>query len=417
MLFTRDLRVHDNPALAAAAAAHDEVVPLFILDDRLLSRASGVRRRFLDEALADLRASLRSLGAPLVVRSGNPVEETMSVAAEIGAESVFAMEDVSAYAQRREDRLRRACDRERIRLSLQPGVTVVPPGDLVPDGSAFYRVFTPYWRRGRESLWRAEEPAPRALFGTRLRGLTPTPISSAGERAGRERVERWLATASVAEPSRLGAYLHFGCLSPLALARRVRETPTGESFLRKLCWRDFFHQLLHARPELATADLRPGRRWRDDAAAFEAWREGQTGYPYVDAAMRQLASEGWIDNRARLVTASFLTKHLGLDWRLGADHFFATLVDGDVAQNVGNWQWVAGTGTDTRPRRFLNPTLQAKRHDPGGGYIRRWVPELASVDGAAVHEPWTVAPSARNGYPDRIVDHMAARERFLTGSE
>jgi deoxyribodipyrimidine photo-lyase len=198
-------------------------------------------------------------------------------------------------------------------------------------------------------------------------------------------------------------------VSPVEVASRTRDQPGGDALLRKLCWRDFFLQLLAANPSLPREDLRPRRdRWRGDEEAFARWREGSTGYPIVDAGMRQLAREGWLSNRARLIVASFLTKTLDEDWRHGAAHFARLLVDADVANNVGNWQWMAGTGVDTRPNRVLNPVRQARRHDPDGAYVRRYVAELADVDAAYVHEPWK-APAAAvpPDYPAPI-DHADA---------
>jgi deoxyribodipyrimidine photo-lyase len=206
--------------------------------------------------------------------------------------------------------------------------------------------------------------------------------------------------------SRLSPYLHFGCVSARELAVRAAAVGAG-SFVRQLSWRDFFAQLLWARPETQRDDLRPrGDRWVDDPELFDAWKAGLTGYPLVDAGMRQLAAEGWMHNRARLVTASFLVKHLGVDWRRGAGHFFDLLIDGDVAQNVGNWQWIAGTGADTRPNRMFNPTAQARRFDADGAYVRHWVSELADV-------PDPLAPKAgASGYPAPIVDHADAVASF-----
>jgi deoxyribodipyrimidine photo-lyase len=207
--------------------------------------------------------------------------------------------------------------------------------------------------------------------------------------------------------SRLSPYLHFGCLSATEVATRAREDgPEPGDFARQLCWRDFYLQLLAANPQTASEDLRPRERaWRTDDDALAVWAEGRTGYPIIDAAMRQLRTEGWLHNRVRLLVGSFLTKTLGIDWRHGARVFFKSLVDGDVANNVGNWQWVAGTGVDTRPNRVFNPIAQGKRLDPHGDYVRRHVPELADLVGASVHEPWRAPRSARAPeYPDRIVD-------------
>jgi deoxyribodipyrimidine photo-lyase len=263
-----------------------------------------------------------------------------------------------------------------------------------------------------------------------LRELTATAPSAAlpagGESAARAALAVWLRRGLARYPerhdqvgadgtSRLSPYLHFGCLSPVEVARRAADRPGGEAFLRQLCWRDFHHQVTAAFPAIAREDYRPrGDTWNDDATALAAWKEGRTGYPLVDAGMRQLRAEGWMHNRARLVTASFLVKDLHLDWRLGAAHFFDLLVDGDIASNAGNWQWVAGTGNDTRPNRVFNPVRQAQRFDPQGDYVRRWVPELQDVPGAGVHEPWLLEAETRRqlDYPERIVDHAAAAAAF-----
>ena len=406
VLFTRDLRLHDQPALAAAVERAERVVPLFVLDDDILAAFGAPNRvTFLLEALDDLDASLRVRGAALVVRRGNVLAETARVAQDAGAEAVFVGEDVSAYAQERERRLRAVLAGARIELEVFPGVTVVPPGDLAPVGRDHFRVFTPFWRRWREHPRREVLPAPERVelpegieAGRRpemrelLRG-TPAPnLPPGGETAGRRRLDAWLdgglaryeelADDLAADAtSRLSPYLHFGCLSAGEVVARALEHEGSESFVRQLCWRDFNHQLLAAQPRLAQDDLRPrSTGWRDDDDGFAAWREGRTGYPLVDAGMRQLLREGFMHNRARLVAGSFLTKHLGIDWRRGADHFFEHLVDGDIANNTANWQWVAGTGTDSRPNRRLSPQRQAERFDPDGVYVRRYVAEYGTPE-------------------------------------
>jgi deoxyribodipyrimidine photo-lyase len=399
VLFTRDLRVHDHPALAAAAEQSERVVPLFVLDDRVLATFGAPNRvRFLAQSLADLDAALRARGSALVVRRGNVVAETVRAALEVGAEVVHASEDVSSYAQERERRLGAALAGVRTKLALHPGVTVVPPDDLAPTAAEHYSVFTPYWRRWLRQPRRAPLPPPHRLTlpdGVD-RGTLPAPVGTGtapdlpvgGEGAGRRRLFTWLDEglpryADLANDlgadatSRLSPYLHFGCVSPAEVAALALERG-GDAFVRQLAWRDFNHQLLRARPELARDDMRRREgQWREDDEALAAWREGGTGVPLVDAAMRQLLREGWMHNRARLVAGSFLTKTLGLDWRRGAAHFYEHLVDGDVANNALNWQWVAGTGTDTRPYRKLSPQRQAERHDPSGTYVRRYVPETA----------------------------------------
>jgi len=433
VLFTRDLRVRDQAALATAAREAERVVPLFVVDEALLRRGCGSPNRlsFLLDCLRDLDRSLRERGGRLVLRRGDPVEEALRVAGECAAAAIHLSDDRSAHARRRRERLEREGERAGVRVRAHPGVTVVEPGALLPSGGGdHYRVFTPYWRAWSRQPLPAGHPAPRRLelppgiragripaLG-RLSGGSPSPdLPRGGEAAARGRLERWLRRglagyedghddlASADGTSHLGADLHFGCLAPASVLSRVDGRPGGEAFARQLCWRDFHHQVLAARPDIEHADYRPrGDRWRRGGRLAEAWREGRTGYPIVDAGMRQLAREGFMHNRARMIVASFLTRALRVDWRVGAAHFARLLVDADVANNVGNWQWVAGTGNDTRPNRVLNPLRQAARFDPAGEYVRRHVPELAGVAGRAVHEPWRLEAEARRGldYPDRI---------------
>jgi len=401
VLFNRDLRVHDHPALARAAREAERVVPLFVLDDRLLASryAAPNRLKFMLESLRDLDSALRDRGAGLVIRRGDVVKEAIAVARETKAEAVFTSADVSAYAQRREAALDRACTEERIAFEPTPGVTIVPPGDLTPNGGDHFKVFTPFWRRWSEAPLRAVETVPGGL--TLPRGLAKGRISKladltdgetspdlpkGGEQEGRRRLTGWNRSGAGRydashddlagdATSRLSPYLHFGCISPREVLERTRDHDHDRSFARQLCWRDFHHQVTAAFPDLPRRDYRPrGRRWREDDEALAAWKDGRTGCPIVDAGMRQLRREGWMHNRARLITASFLTKELSIDWRQGAWHFWDLLVDGDIANNAGNWQWVAGTGNDTRPNRRFNPARQAKRFDPDGEYARRYAP-------------------------------------------
>ena len=417
VLLTRDLRRRDNPALAAAARDLDSVVPLFVFDPRLLAggHASGNRLAFLLESIADLD---NGLGGRLVTRVGDPVEEALRVAAEAEAQVIDLATDVSRYARRREQRLRLAAAAVGVQIRLHPGVAVVEAGALRPAGKDHFAVFTPYHRRWLAARWRSPEPLPARLrlaggISSHPRPARPVTTSPnlllGGETAGQERLERWLVDglpgyASAAndlaadQTSRLSPYLHLGCVSALETARRALAAGGlgAEAFVRQLCWRDFHLQVLAARPDLPNTDYRPrGDHWRQDPAAFDRWREGRTGVPIVDAAMRQLLSEGWMPNRARLIAASYLVKDLYLDWRLGAAHFQEWLIDGDLASNSGNWQWVAGTGNDTRPNRVLNPSRQAQRFDPGGEYVRRHLPELAA-----------------GRQPPALVNHEEAAARF-----
>jgi deoxyribodipyrimidine photolyase len=426
MLFTRDLRIHDNPALDAAARSAEYVVPLFVFEDRLVSGplAAPNRVRFLLEAVDDLRSSLRKRGGDLVIRRGDTVGEVIGLARDAGADGVFCAGDVSGYAAARQRRLTAACRHARLELALCPGVTVVPPAELRPSGGGdHYRVFTPYLRAWERAKRRPVAAAPEKVrlpdglkagdvpdLAARREGTGTFP---GGETAGTKRLGAWQRAGGVDgygagrndlaadETSRLSPYLHFGCLSPLQLA----EAAGPGEFTRQLAWRDFFHQVTAAFPAITTRDYRPGRvRWRDDREAFGAWREGRTGVPMVDAGMRQLQQEGWMHNRARMIVASLLCKQLHIDWRLGARHFMDLLADGDVASNYGNWQWAAGTGNDTRPGRVLSPLRQAARFDAAGDYVRRYVPELAGLDGTAIRRPWTLPESRRDGYPAPIVE-------------
>ena len=425
MIFTRDLRLHDNPALHLACSRARQVLPLFVADPAI--GAPPNRARFLAESLAVLREELRARHADLVIRHGDPAAEVIKLARHFNADAVFIADDVSHYATARRHKLERECARRRIDLTLTPGLTVVPPAGLKPAGSGHYRVFTPYWRAWRAATWRSPCPVPQAVAMPAIgeTGRIPAAPSASpglapgGERAGRHRFAAW-RQRELAGPShddlacdatsRLSAYLRFGCVSPLEVALlisgNILDRPVSEEFARQLAWRDFFYQVAAAFPDIARKNYRPGAAWHQDQGALDAWRAGQTGIPIVDAGLRQLAAEGFMHNRARMITASFLTRNLGIDWRHGYRHFAALLADGDVACNAGNWQWVAGTGNNTRPNRVMNPLRQAQRFDRAGQYVRRYVPELAGLDPAYVHAPWRL-PAARRerlGYPAPMVE-------------
>ncbi|HYQ78363.1 MAG TPA: deoxyribodipyrimidine photo-lyase [Solirubrobacterales bacterium] len=438
VLFNRDLRVTDHPALFAAAQA-ERTVPLFVFDERLLGSrfAAPNRIAFMLEALRDLDESLHKAGGRLFLRRGDPVREAVAVARECGAGAIHVSADWSAYARRREERLKKACEEERIEFAAHPGVTVVPPGAATPAGGDHFKVFTPYHRAWSGLPRRPRHGAPRRLAvpsklaAGRLPALdslveaTPSPNRLAGgEAEGRKLMRAWLRDGLGGyedghddlpgdRTSRLSAHIRWGCVSPLELAEEAGERRGGAAFVRQLCWRDFHHQVLAATPSLPSRDYRPRRdRWSRSKRALEAWQQGRTGYPLVDAAMRQLAEEGFMHNRARMTVASFLCKDLYVDWRAGAWHFWDLLSDGEIANNAGNWQWVAGTGNDTRPNRVLNPVRQAKRFDPDGAYVRRYLPELESVRGKAIFEPWRMEGFDRLDYPPPLVDHDEAAAAF-----
>ncbi|MFE3187999.1 cryptochrome/photolyase family protein [Nocardia sp. NPDC059240] len=432
VLFTRDLRVHDNPALTAACREAETVVPLFVLDSELLVKVGSApnRVRFLGAALGELDAELRARGGRLVIRSGRVIDEVARMSHEVGARSVHIAAEATVYGRERESALRESLSSAGCELHVHAAsITAVDPGAVRPDtGRDHYAVFTPYLRRWLDTPMRRPLPAPEALSVPSVAaGVTPGAIAEragqgspllvvGGETTARKLFEHWLSgpvtryaelkdLPAVDGTSGLSPYLHFGCLSPAELVFRTDTADAGGyAFVRQLAWRDFYHQVLAARGDVATADYKPASHpWRTDTAGVAAWCAGRTGYPMVDAGMRQLLAQGWMPGRARLVAASFLVKTLRVDWRIGARHFERWLVDADVANNRLNWQWMAGTGTDTRSSRVLNPLRQAERFDPDGDYARRWLPELAQLPGAEVHRPWRAGVLAAD-YPPPIVE-------------
>jgi deoxyribodipyrimidine photo-lyase len=456
LLFTRDLRVHDQPALAAAAAA-GRVIPLFVLDDAILasSYAAPNRLRVLEDSLRDLRGSLQALGADLIVRRGATLEVVRELATTFAVDAIHVTADVSRFAKRREAGLAQIAHALDADFVAHPGTMLVDPPRVRATGGGHFKVFTPYWRRWSACTPRALVPVPEALrlpadlaagelpdivaLGAASgsapgaapgSGVCAPELAPGGEQAGRARLAWWLdgpiedyATSrnlmAIDGTSKLSAFLHLGCLSvtEIAASLDVRRA-AHETFLQELCWRDFNHQLLDARGDLAQVDVRTQSDvWRDAPDELATWQAGRTGYPVVDAAMRQLVREGWMHNRARMIVASFLTKHLYIDWRHGARFFMHHLADGDLANNYAQWQWTAGTGTDSRPNRMFNPVIQGQRYDPDGAYVRRYVPELAQVSGRQVHEPKVATlfdvAAEQGGYPPPMVDHREARARFL----
>src|SRR5689334_7534431 len=443
--YRRDLRLADHPALHAALE-DDGVVPVFCFDDRLLRgrHASGPRTQFLLECLRDLDGSLRKRGSGLVIRHGPPERELPRLAREIGASAIHATADAGPFAARRDARV--------AGLVLHPGLGVVDEPPLTQAGTP-YTVFSPFHRAWLATERRAVRAAPRrlpALPSKLRRGRLPSLAalgleqevaepSAGGESAGRRRMARYVSGAvrdyatsqdalDRAGTSRLSPYLHFGCISARELEESLPRGAGPDAFARQLCWRDFFHSVLQHFPANARSEYqeryRGGRlRWSYARGRFERWCEGRTGFPLVDAGMRQLRREGWMHNRARMVVGSFLTKDLGIDWRWGERHFMRLLLDGDEANNNGNWQWIASVGVDPAPafRRIFNPALHMEAFDPDGSYVRRYVPELARVPDAHLREPWTMPEDVQRqsccvigrDYPAPIVDHAAARREAL----
>jgi deoxyribodipyrimidine photo-lyase len=443
--FRRDLRLVDNTALAAALARGGHIVPLFVLDPVLMGGRDRRREAWVLATLRALDAALRAAGAGLVVRRGDPRREVPRVAQEAGAQAVYWNQDYTPYARRRDAAIARALEEAGREVAFFHDGGLVEPGALRTVAGRPYTVFTPYYRAWSIIGRREPGPAPTRLTTGSLPGSVPVPgpgdfvpLPHAGASAAQATLARFVATRlpdykdrrdrlDDDATSHLSIHLRVGAISPRQIVNAVERTASvpharghgireaASAFVRELAWRDFFVQVLWHEPDSRTRELRADRRgipWRDDARGLAAWCEGRTGYPIVDAGMRQLAATGWMPNRARLVAASFLTKHLLVDWRLGERWFMRQLLDGDPAVNGGNWQWVASTGTDAMPAfRIFNPVAQGRRFDPTGAYVRRWVPELAGVAAAHVHEPWLAGGAT--GYPPPIVDHAEARQRAL----
>ena len=449
--YRNDLRIHDHPALATAVADATRVVPVFVLNDELLrgDRASSNRNRFLLESLTDLKHSLQKLGADLVIRHGNALDELQKLVDETGAETVFYTGDYSLYAARRDKHIK---DSLSVSFRGFPGRLAVSTLDkLATKAGNPHKVFTPFWKNWQTIVRREIAPIPTQLAPlngieigsipeiedfTNTDELSPDALSG-GETAGRKRLEYWLdnrltdyhqGTNDMAADatSRISSYLHFGCLSVREIETMLPDNDGARAWHRQLAWREFYHYIIFTFPGNTTQEFQErfrGLDWGQDAVRLKAWQDGLTGYPVVDAAMRQLKQEGWIHNRARLIVGSFLTKDLWLDWRLGERHFMQWLIDGDQANNNGNWQWIASVGVDPAPvfRRLYNPTTQQLNYDPTGAYVRRYLPELANVADNYLTEPWKMSTELQKAsgciigkdYPAPIVDHKQARLEAL----
>jgi deoxyribodipyrimidine photo-lyase len=451
----RDLRLADHPAMGAAVDEGEPVVPVFCFDQRLLRgrHRSGPRTQFLLECLRDLDRSLRERGSGLVIRYGAPERELVGLVKELPARTVHATADVGPFARRRDERVRAALERAGATLDTHPGLFAVDdPGSIRTQAGQPYSVFTPFyraWMRApRRSPGRAPDRLPElprrvrkgripklAQLALRQEVESPAP---GGERAARARVREFLERGldrygeernalSAGATSALSPYLHFGCVSALELEQRLPASAGAEEFRRQLCWREFYAHVLGAFPANARSEHQQRYRgtitWSHARQRFAAWCEGRTGYPIVDAAMRQLLREGWMHHRGRLIAGSFLTKDLGIDWRWGERWFMRLLIDGDEANNNGNWQWIASVGVDPQPpaRRIYNPARQQARFDPDGEFVRRYLPELELVPDAYLAEPWTMPRNVQleaqcvigRDYPPPIVDHNRARREAI----
>jgi deoxyribodipyrimidine photo-lyase len=438
--FRRDLRLGDHPALLAAldaAGPSGDVLPVFVVDPRLWKPSGKPRQQFLLDCLADLRAAT---DGALVLRSGDPTQVIPRLATEMGATSVHISADAGPHGRRRDDAVEGALSE--IPLVRTGSPYAVTPGRVTKaDGSPF-QVFTPFARAWREHGWRAPAERPDAVpwrtgvpsdeFPTVV--LDGVSLPEAGETAALAAWSQFrdgqLADYDEARDrpgtdgtSRMSPYLKYGCIHPRTLLADLATAGSGDAVRRytdELAWREFYADVLWHRPQTAREYYRPelqGMDYDDGPGTAElvaAWEQGRTGFPIVDAGMRQLLGEAWVHNRVRMIVASFLVKDLHQEWTYGARYFLQHLVDGDLASNNHGWQWVAGTGTDASPYyRVFNPITQGKKFDPEGSYVKRWVPELRDVDPRYVHEPWTAPGGAPAGYPAPIVDHAHERQVAL----
>ncbi len=432
----RDLRLHDLPALGAAAEQGD-VLPVFVLDERLLAESS-VRTTCL---LRALKSAQESYDGHIVIRKGRAEDVLPELAGEVGARSIHISGESQPWGRIRDQRVRNALGDDAA-LVATGSPYAVDPGTILNQSGKPFQVFTPFSKAWRAHGWAAPAVVPKGLsFAGGVDGMEiPEPphvdveLPEVGEEAA---VQRWSDFLDVIDDydsdrdlpaidgtSQLSMHLKFGTVHPRTLLEGLDQRHPGHKrFATELAWREFYADVLWHNPESEWHDLKPtlsGLSYEDPdtdedvASQFRAWRQGGTGFPFVDAGMRQLASTGWMHNRVRMVVASFLTKDLHIWWPHGARHFMELLRDGDPASNSHGWQWTAGTGTDASPYfRVFNPVTQGLRFDPDGVYVRKWVPELRHLDGKRAHEPWKHPEGHVHGYPERIVDHAEEREVAL----
>lgn len=468
--FRRDLRLRDNPALAAAASASDgHVLPLFILDDAILSApdTGSARVAFLLDSLRALDATLRAQGSRLIIRRGEPRAVLLTFAKQSGAYGLYFNRDYTPLARARDTAVEQALAEHGVAVHTFKEAMLVEPGEVATKAGTPYTVYTPYRRQWAMQLAHTALPAiPAPRLQPVLQAIESVPLPSlaelhrttdqeilpGGEAAGQTRLDAFIQRhnelglrgykAGREQPalnatSRLSAYLRFGCIAPAACLRAAQQLSAQfepshpaqqsiETWIGELAWRDFYYQILAYFPYVLDGAFKrqyDALEWDNNEQHFAAWCAGRTGYPIVDAAMRQLAREAWMHNRARMIVASFLTKDLLIDWRRGERYFMRMLIDGDHAANNGGWQWAAGTGTDAQPYfRIFNPVSQGQKFDPQGAYVRRYVPELAQVPERYIHTPWEMPPAEQRranvqigrDYPAPIVAHAVQRERALT---
>ena len=429
--FRRDLRLADNPALNAALAAHNEIVPVFILDPTLINQSGSKRLAYLAQSLRALDASLNN---SLHVMVGKQEEVLTDLMRRFDSDQVHISEEFEPYGKSRDLRLAKLG----IPLIRTGSPYAISPGRIRKADETPYRVYTPFFKAWAKHGWRKPAERPKSIPTVTVRKEDRNfpkwevpngqSIPRAGEVAALERWE-WFKKNALDEydqqrnlagidgTSKLSAHLKWGEIHPRTLLAELGSNPGHEVYRKEIAWREFYADVLFHNPHTENdyyIEKFKEMRYDKPGEKFKAWCEGKTGYPFVDAAMRQLVQEGWMHNRTRMVVASFLVKDLHLEWQLGADFFMEHLVDFDVASNAHGWQWTAGCGTDASPYyRVFNPIEQGKRFDEMGEYVKKYVPELRHLGPAEIHEPWNADQGYSQGYPQRIVDHATERVESL----
>lgn len=473
--FRRDLRLHDNAALAQATHDCDQVVGLFVLDPALLDNPKMCQARiaFLYSSLTELSAALEERGSRLVVRRGQPLEELRKALRESKADKLYFNRDYTSFARQRDEQVEKGLKEDGVEVVTCKDLVIFEKEEILNGSGLPYRIYGSYKRQWlsvvgrnlpdeyevRSHALKLENSELKKLKSLELPkvpdGFEDAYFLPAGEKAGLKRLEAWAShksgkphdsapildyTVSRERPAQVGssqlsAWMRFGVVSPrrcyrAALDAREQASKAAErqgcdTWITELAWRDYFYQIVWNFPYVAHESFQPKFRkldWENDHKLFKAWCEGRTGYPFVDAGMRQLNSIHWMHNRARMITAGFLCKDLRLDWRLGERYFWQQLVDYDQPANNGNWQWGASTGADAQPYfQIFNPTSQGKKFDPAGEYVRRWVPELAKVPNKYIHSPEKMPEAMQKelgliigkDYPLPIINHAEAQERTM----
>ncbi|WP_273147619.1 cryptochrome/photolyase family protein [Oceanicaulis alexandrii] len=463
--FRQDLRLADNPALQAAAATGAPVLPVYILDDEAPGawKPGGASRWWLHHSLTSLARDIEQLGGRLIFQKGPAQACLEALIEDVGADAVFWNRQYEPWARKRDEAIKSALKTADVKARSFNGSLIVEPWDIATKAGAPYKVFTPFWR-SLKAGHAPSEPSdrPDALTfqdykgGCALEALKLLPTKpdwsgglddnwTPGEAAAHGRLGQFLQHSVTAYSdrrnlpaehgtSKLSPHLHFGEISPRQVWHAVKRSDHAQSegadtYLSEIAWREFSYNLLYHFPDLPEANFQSkfdGFEWTGQEKDLEAWRRGRTGYPIVDAGMRELWATGWMHNRVRMIVASFLIKDLMIDWREGEAWFWDTLVDADLSSNSASWQWTAGSGADAAPYfRVFNPVGQSEKFDPDGDYLRMWLPELTKLPNKAIHAPWMADASVlrqagvRLGetYPEPIVDHGEARKRALAAFE